>query len=556
MTEMAGEQTGAAISARASWLPMMVIALAQIQMAFNVSALPVSIGAIVSEFSTQPTIISTALVVYSLAVAGFVFLGSKIGKIFGSRLVFQVSVILHGLAMLIMAFSRSTTVILQAQAIAGLAAAALVPSLVVLIAVHYKGDQQAQALGLLGASQAAAGVLAFLVIGLLSSLFSWQVGFGIIFVLALGILLLSFRFRLVERDHRVKIDWVGAVLAGLAIILISVGFNNLNAWGLLLASPDAPFNVLGLSPSPLIIVAGVVLVQGFFAWTMRREEQNKTPLLALQVLGTPQERAATYCLFIIAALTPAILFLIPLYIQIIQGNSALETAAAVIPFSLAILASTILVVRLFKIWPPRKIGQIGFIMVAVGLLMLAFSISNDWGAPLVILSLIVIGLGDGAINTLVFNVLVSASPKELAGDVGALRGTTNNLATGLGTAFASVLSIALLSAIILNTLAQNPVISPEAIESQINLNRLDFVSNERLDELLDETDLTPEQKAAAVEINVFSRLRALKISFLVLASIALLAIIPAGRLPDYLPDEVPADVPSAQPVDKPVLPNP
>ncbi len=79
--------------------------------------------------------------------------------------------------------------------------------------------------------------------------------------------------------------------------------------------------------------------------------------------------------------------------------------------------------------------------------MLAFTIWNDWETPLVILSLVVIGLGEGALLTLVFNVLVSASPKELAGDVGALRGTTNNLATGLGTAFASVLSVTLLSMI-------------------------------------------------------------------------------------------------------------
>ena len=34
---------------KASWLPMVVIALAQIQMGFNVYALPVSIGGIVED---------------------------------------------------------------------------------------------------------------------------------------------------------------------------------------------------------------------------------------------------------------------------------------------------------------------------------------------------------------------------------------------------------------------------------------------------------------------------------------------------------------------------
>ncbi len=46
--------------------------------------------------------------------------------------------------------------------------------------------------------------------------------------------------------------------------------------------------------------------------------------------------------------------------------------------------------------------------------------------------------------------------------------------------------------------------------------------------------------AEAVRINEDARLEALKISFLILAGIALLAIIPAFGLPPYLPDEVPS----------------
>ena len=143
-------------------------------MGFNVSALPVSLGGIVEDFDTSPSIVSTALVVYSLAVAAFVMLGSKLGKMFGARNMFQLGVILHALAMAGMALSTSTTMMIQMQGIAGLAAAILVPTLVVMIADHYKGAQQSQSLGLLGASQAIAGVLAFLVIGVVGTLVSWR----------------------------------------------------------------------------------------------------------------------------------------------------------------------------------------------------------------------------------------------------------------------------------------------------------------------------------------------------------------------------------------------
>lgn len=528
---------------KASWLAMFVIALAQIQMGFNVSALPVSIGGIVEDFYTSPSSVSTALVVYSLAVAGFVMLGAKLGKLFGARNMFQAGVILHGLAMVGMTISSNATMMIQMQAIAGLAAAILVPTLVVMIATHYTGRQQSQSLGLLGASQAIAGVLAFLVIGVLSNLVSWRYGFALIAVIAVFVFLLSFRLKSVDRDPDVVIDWIGASLAAAAIILISLGFNNITAWGLLLASPDAPVSVLGMSPSPIMIAVGIVIGQGFFAWSYRRVAKNKTPLLAMEVLDSPQERAATYCLFIIAALGPAINFLIPLHIQIVQGYGSLETAVAVIPYSLAIFAGTAFVVRLFDRWHPRMIGRIGFVVVAIGLFMLAFTIWNDWGTPLVILSLIVVGLGEGALLTLVFNVLVSASPKKLAGDVGALRGTTNNLATGLGTAFAAVLSVTLLSMIVLKYLNDVSVTLPtEVLEETVNLDNIDFVSDEQLYEVLEDTDLTLQQESEVFEINMVARAQALKISFLVLASIALLAIIPAGNLPDYLPKEVPATI--------------
>ncbi|NED62056.1 MFS transporter, partial [Streptomyces sp. SID10244] len=68
----------------------------------------------------------------------------------------------------------------------------------------------------------------------------------------------------------IKIDLVAAVLIGAGIVLLTLGFNNLNAWGVFFADPGAPFDLLGLSPAPIMIVIGVVLGQTFFLWTRRR----------------------------------------------------------------------------------------------------------------------------------------------------------------------------------------------------------------------------------------------------------------------------------------------
>ena len=64
-----------------------------------------------------------------------------------------------------MTFSPNATIMIIAQGLCGAAGAALVPSLVALIAENYGGKQQATALGALGSARAAAGVLAFVIGG-------------------------------------------------------------------------------------------------------------------------------------------------------------------------------------------------------------------------------------------------------------------------------------------------------------------------------------------------------------------------------------------------------
>jgi hypothetical protein len=68
---------------RESWVPMIAIALGQAMMSFNVSSLPVSIGGMVQSFGVPPTTVGTAIVMYSLAVAGFVMLGASSSSVSG-----------------------------------------------------------------------------------------------------------------------------------------------------------------------------------------------------------------------------------------------------------------------------------------------------------------------------------------------------------------------------------------------------------------------------------------------------------------------------------------
>ena len=62
-------------------------------------------------------------------------------------------------------------------------------------------------------------------------------------------------------------------------------------------------------------------------------------------------------------LANAITFLIPLYIQMVQGRTSFETAVAMIPYQLAVFAAAIFVLGLYDRLTPRQIARYSFVLV-------------------------------------------------------------------------------------------------------------------------------------------------------------------------------------------------
>ncbi|WP_251011254.1 MFS transporter [Rhodococcus erythropolis] len=262
---------------RQSWLPMVGLFFAQILMSFNVAALPVSLGGMVEDFGVALTVASTTIVVYGLAVAALVMVGAKLGQRVGWVLIFRFVVATFGCSALMMILAPSIGWAIAGQGVAGASAAIIVPSLVALIAENYRGAQQATAIGSLGSARAVSGLSAFFIGGALGTLVGWRPVFGIVLALAVVVFALSFTLRSDRGHAAIKIDLVAAALIGAGVVLLTLGFNNLNGWGIFFASPDAPFDLLGLSPAPLFILVGVVFGQAFFTWTRRRILRAKCP---------------------------------------------------------------------------------------------------------------------------------------------------------------------------------------------------------------------------------------------------------------------------------------
>lgn len=526
---------------------MVGLFLAQVLMSFNVAALPISIGGLVSDFGVAPTVASSTIVVYGLVVAALVMTGAKLGQRVGWVVLFRVVILIFAGSSVIMVFSPTIAWAIAGQALAGAAAAIIVPALVALIAENYSGDQQATAIGSLGSARAFSGISAFLIGGTLGTLVGWRPVFVIVFVLALAVFCFSFTLRSDRGDPGVRIDLVASVLIGVAIMLLTLGFNNLNGWGAFQAASGALFDIAGLSPAPVLIVFGIIFGQAFFAWTRRRMREGKAPLVDLSVLGSTRERAAIYAMFIVVALEAALNFTVPMYIQIVQGRTAFETSLAMMPFNLTVFVTATVIVRFYRLFSPRTIAMAAFILTTAALVWLSQVVTNNWETLLTVLGLVVFGIGQGALVTLVFNVLVTATTPDRAGDVGSLRGSTQNLASAVGTSVVGALLVALLSVGVGRAVVEHPEL-PADLVAQVDLDNVTFVSNDELGEVLSQTDATPSQVREAVQLNEQQRLRALKLGLLILASISAIAIVPASRLPRYRPHEIPDPAPAQEPL--------
>ncbi|HEY2474707.1 MAG TPA: MFS transporter [Candidatus Cybelea sp.] len=516
----------------ASWLPLVIVMLCQVQLSFN--AFNVSISGITHDLNIPATSVGTALTTGTFAMACFILVGAKIGAKIGIRRAFQIGVVIPAISAAVIAVAVNGPMLFVAQAVSGASVALSAPALTVLIASNYRGRQQAQAVGFLASAIPLAQVVSLLIAGYLASTVGWRWSFWLLAAIGVVNFTASWLLKPLPPQHDLAIDVRGAILSSIAILCISFGFSGLESWGALLATPSAPFNVLGVSPVPLLLILGVIFAQAFFAWTRRRMDAGQPALFSLEVLNTSQKRATVWCMAMMLFVGTATSFLLPLYMQVVQGLSGFSTSLSIVPYTLSIFVANTLVVRLYDRFTPSQIARTAFIVVAAALMLLAFAIRNDWSQFVIVIGLVTLGLAQGCIVALVFNTLLGASPKELAGDVGAWRGLTHNVSGSVGIAVGNTVAVFVLATLISSNLSGNTIITP-GLQSQLNFDNVNFITNDQLSAVLSKRAATPEQISEAVRINSEVRLRALRTTLLLLGALALLAIVPAGRMPGRAP---------------------
>lgn len=521
-----------------SWLPLAIVMLCQVQVSFN--AFNVSIEGIVSDLGIPATAVGLALTTGTFAMAGFVLLGSRIGAKIGPKRALHIGMIGPTLAAVTISLTDQGWMLFGVQFVSGATMALAAPAMTVAIASNYRGKQQGQAIGFLASAIPLAQIVSLLVAGYFASTIGWRWSFVLLSAIGVVNLLLITRLAPIERHPEVQIDWRGAALSSVGIIMISAAFSFLNAWGLIEASESAPFDIAGLSPVMFLLVIGVALSHAFFRWTRRRMDRGEPVLFSLDVLRSTRERSIVACMALMLFIGTATSFLLPLYMQVVQGFDGFQTSLSIVPYTLSIFVANTQVSRLYDRFSPAAITRVAFVVVFLALTLLAFTIRNDWSQVSVLVGLIALGLAQGCIVALVFNKLLLSVPKELAGDVGAFRGLTHNISGSVGIAVATALAVALLGGIVARDAVASPAFSSELVE-RVNFDNTDFVTSDQLVVLLEERGATPAEAEAAVDIYESARLRSLRTTLIFLAALALLALVPAGKMPDFREPDLTAE---------------
>ena len=186
------------------------------------------------------------------------------------------------------------------------------------------------------------------------------------------------------------------------------------------------------------MVAGLVLVWSFLHWEARMVTRGEEPLVDPALLRNAQLEGGLIMFFFQYLLMMGVFFLIPLYLSVALGLSAIDTGVRILPMSLTLLAAALGVPRLFPHVSPRLVVRVGILLMLLGLLVLLAAIDIDAGAEIVTVPLLLVGLGIGAIASQLGAVTVSAVPDEQSSEVGGLQNTVTNLGASLGTALAGL----------------------------------------------------------------------------------------------------------------------
>jgi MFS family permease len=516
---------------------LLTLAAGQFLMTLDSSVMNVSIATVAKDVGTTVTGIQGAITAYTLVMAALMITGAKIGAIIGRKRAFSIGCVIYGCGSFTTAIAPSLPVLLFGWSfLEGVGAALILPAIVALVAGNFPAARRPAAYGAVAAAGAVAVAVGPLVGGFCTTYFSWRWVFAGEVLLVAAILLLTRRIGDAPPEKRAELDYVGAVLSAAGLGLLVFGVLRTGEWGWIQPKPGGP-SWAGLSPSVWLVLAGVFVLWLFFRWGARVEARGGEPLVRSDMLGNRQLGGGLAMFFFQFLAQAGLFFVIPLFLSVCLGLSAIATGARLLPLSITLLVAALGIPRLFPHASPRFVVRSGLLALFAGTIVLLAGLDPDAGPEIVFVPMLLIGLGIGALASQLGAVTVGAVPDERSTEVGGIQNTATNLGASLGTAISGSILIAAVTAAFLTNIQESPAI-PAAAKSQAQVELaggVPFVSDADLKAALDKANANSATTNAALEAYANARIVGLRSALAILALLTLVALFIAQRIPKAQP---------------------
>ena len=406
------------------------LALAQFICSFAGSNMNVAINSIAKDIGTTVHGVQTAITLFLLFMAALMIPGSKLTDIWGRKRCFIGGLSVYGAGAEIAALTPGLGILIVGYSVfEGVGSALLIPPVYIITTMVF-GDvkSRAKAFGLIsgmGGIGAAAGPL---IGGLITTTISWRVSFLLQAAVVVAIIMLSRRIvDPLPPDPSRPFDTVGAVLSAVGMFFIVIGILQAGSNGVLFVT---------------FVVAGAVVLAGFFFYIRARERAGREPLLSTSLFHNRVSNLGLVTQNVQWLVLMGVSFVVSVYLQTVRHYSAIQTGLIFTAATVGILLSSVLQSRFAQRRAQRTIILAGFILTIAGIALLLALAYVSTSIAVFLPALFLIGLGVGTMLTPSVNIVQSAFPEAKQGEISGLSRSVSNLGSSLGTAIAGTILVA------------------------------------------------------------------------------------------------------------------
>jgi MFS family permease len=377
-----------------------------------VTALP-SMLASLHASQAYSTLVATG---YAMFFGGLLMLGARLGDRYGHRRTILASLAVFAAGSAVTAAATSVVTLTAGRCLQGAAAAASVPSaLRLLTTITPAGPARRRAIAAWSAAGAAAGASGFVVGGVVTDLTSWRAVFWgyIPLAAALGAVIALSVEREAGDEPPVPLNLAGSATFTATVMTFVIGSTVITRPG-------------GRLPGGLVLAACAALAAAFAVVDRRAA----APLLPRPLLGSRKLRDGVAGSFLNTATTSSAVTLLTLYLQNTLHRSPLQAAAALIPFSLAVIAGSSLSAAVQRRQRPPLVVAEGLAVIALANGVLIWSPASPWAVPLCAAAA---GAGIGLSSVAATGLGTDVSPRWRGGASGIVN-TAAQLGTAVGVA--------------------------------------------------------------------------------------------------------------------------